>query len=181
VTAVGCDCTPALRRAARPRCACCQTARPRLAKFCPQCGASYVAGIVSESAIERRQITFVFCDLVGSTSLSEELDPEDYRDVLLAYRGVVNRSMSEFGGRVERYRGDGTLVYFGYPEAHEDDAERALHAALKAVESLRAISLPGVPRLGMRVGVSTGLVVVAEVEDSEEPAAMGDAPNIASA
>lgn len=180
MTAVGCDCTPALRRAARPRCACCQTARPRLAKFCPQCGASYVAGIVSESAIERRQITFVFCDLVGSTSLSEELDPEDYRDVLLAYRGVVNRSMSEFGGRVERYRGDGTLVYFGYPEAHEDDAERALHAALKAVESLRAISLPGVPRLGMRVGVSTGLVVVAEVEDSEEPAAMGDAPNIAS-
>lgn len=136
--------------------------------------------MVSDAAIERRQITFVFCDLVGSTALSDELDPEDYRHVLLAYRGAVNRSMSQFGGRVERYRGDGTLVYFGYPEAHEDDAERALHAALKVVESVRAISLAGAPPLAVRVGVSTGLVVVAEVEDSEEPAAMGDAPNIAS-
>lgn len=136
--------------------------------------------MVSDAAVERRQITFVFCDLVGSTALSDDLDPEDYREVLLAYRAAVSHSMSQFGGRVERYRGDGTLVYFGYPEAHEDDAERAVHAALKTVDAVGAIRIAGLPRLGVRVGVSTGLVVVAEVEDSEEPAAMGDAPNIAS-
>lgn len=180
VTAVGCNCTAASRRTARAHCACCGAARPRQARFCPQCGASYGAGTVSDACVERRQITFVFCDLIGSTALSDELDPEDYRQVLLAYRGAVNRSMTQFGGRVERYRGDGTLVYFGYPEAHEDDAERAVHAALKTVEAVCAISFAGLPQLGVRLGVSTGLVVVAEAEESEGPAAMGDAPNIAS-
>lgn len=180
LSAVGCDCTPALRQTSTPRCACCGKARLGDARFCPECGASYIGRVASEEAIERRQITFVFCDLVGSTVLSDELDPEDYRDILVAYRRAVSRAMQQFGGRVERYRGDGTLVYFGYPDANEDDAERAIHAALKTIDLVHALELEGLRRLEVRVGISTGLVVVADVEDSEERTAMGDAPNIAS-
>ncbi|WP_187612862.1 ATP-binding protein [Paraburkholderia sp. 31.1] len=180
MTSFGCDCTAALRRAAGPRCACCGAARPRQAKFCSQCGASYVGRVASEETVERRQITFAFCDLVGSTALSDELDPEDYRKIIVAYRGAVSGSMTQFGGRVERYRGDGTLVYFGYPEAHEDDAERAVYAALKVLEAVGAIALPTLRRLAVRIGICTGLVVVGDVEDSEDRAAMGDAPNLAS-
>lgn len=180
LTPSGCDCTAASRRASRPRCACCGAARPRQAKFCPQCGASYVGRMASEETVERRQITFVFCDLVDSTALSDELDPEDYREIIVAYRRAVSGGMMQFGGRVERYRGDGTLVYFGYPEAHEDDAERAVYAALNTLESVSAIALPGCRRPAVRIGICTGLVVVGDVEDSEDRAAMGDAPNLAS-
>ncbi|MCC8400494.1 AAA family ATPase [Paraburkholderia sp. MMS20-SJTN17] len=136
--------------------------------------------MASEETVERRQITFVFCDLVDSTALSDELDPEDYREIIIAYRRAVSESMTQFGGRVERYRGDGTLVYFGYPEAHEDDAERAVYAALKTLEAVGSIALPGLRRLAVRIGICTGLVVVGGVEDSEDLAAMGDAPNLSS-
>lgn len=178
LTAVGCECTPTLSSTPASRCVLCGAARNGDARFCSQCGASFVGRVVSDEAVERRQITFLFCDLAGSTELSDALDPEDYKDILVAYRRAVSAAMSQFGGRVERYRGDGTLVYFGYPEAHEDDAERAMHAALKTIDAIKAFKLPGGRRLAVRIGITTGLVVVADVEDSGERSAMGEAPNV---
>ena len=123
----------------------------------------------------------MFCDLVGSTALSDRLDPEDLREVMRAYRSACQPAIERYDGRVAQYLGDGVVVYFGYPEAHEDDAERAVRAGLDIVEAVRALDVP--EPLSVRVGIATGSVVVgaAAPAASDLPgAAVGDTPNLAS-
>ena len=108
---------------------------------------------------ERRQVTVMFSDLVGSTALSARMDPEDLREVISAYQKCVAETVQRFGGFVAKYMGDGVLIYFGYPQAHEDDAERAVLAGLELVSAVRALKTYA--PLQSRVGIATGLVVVA--------------------
>ncbi|MGB8628391.1 MAG: adenylate/guanylate cyclase domain-containing protein, partial [Xanthobacteraceae bacterium] len=110
---------------------------------------------------ERRQVTVMFSDLVGSTALSARMDPEDLREVISAYQKCVTETVGRFGGFVANYLGDGVLVYFGYPQAHEDDAERAVRAGLELVAAVAA-SKSHAP-LQTRVGIATGLVVVGDL------------------
>ena len=91
---------------------------------------------------ERRQVTVMFSDLVGSTALSARMDPEDLREIISAYQGCVADTVGRFGGFVAKYMGDGVLIYFGYPQAHEDDAERAVRAALEAISAVAALNFP---------------------------------------
>jgi class 3 adenylate cyclase len=129
---------------------------------------------------ERRQVTVMFSDLVGSTALSARMDPEDLREVISAYQKCVAETVQRFDGFVAKYMGDGVLVYFGYPQAHEDDAERAVRAGLElltAVGDLKAHA-----PLQTRVGIATGLVVVGDLVGSgaaQEQAIVGETPNLA--
>jgi class 3 adenylate cyclase len=115
---------------------------------------------------ERRQVTVMFSDLVGSTALSARMDPEDLREVISAYQKCVAETVQRFGGFVAKYMGDGVLVYFGYPHAHEHDAERAVRAGLELVGAVSA--LKSTPPLQTRVGIATGLVVVGDLIGSGE-------------
>src|SRR5262249_24662153 len=131
-------------------------------------------------AAERRQVTVMFSDLVGSTSLSVRMDPEDLREVISAYQKCVAETVHSFDGFVARYVGDGTLVYFGYPQAHEDDAERAIRAGLELITSVSA--LKSRVSLQTRVGIATGLVVVGDLTGSgqtQERSIVGETPNLA--
>jgi class 3 adenylate cyclase/predicted ATPase len=131
---------------------------------------------------ERRQVTVMFSDLVGSTALSAHMDPEDLSEVISAYQKCVAETVRRFGGFVAKYMGDGVLVYFGYPEAHEDDAERAVRAGLALLEALAAIRLPLSTRPQIRIGIATGLVVVGELigeGTSQERVAVGETLNLA--
>ena len=110
---------------------------------------------------ERRQLTVMFCDLVGSTALSRQLDPEDLQQLLLGYHESVAAAVAPYAGHVARFLGDGVLVYFGFPQAHEDDAARAVLAALSILGMLRARA--GEIALQARIGIATGLVVVGEI------------------
>ena len=103
----------------------------------------------------------MFCDLVGSTALSARMDPEDLREVISSYQKCVAETMGRFGGFVAKYMGDGVLIYFGYPHAHEDDAERAVHAGLKLVAAVTDVKTHAA--LQTRVGIATGLVVVGDL------------------
>jgi class 3 adenylate cyclase len=128
-----------------------------------------------QDAAERRQLTVMFCDLVGSTPLSARLDPEDLRGIIGAYHRCVTESVEGFGGFVARYMGDGVLVYFGYPQAHEDDAERATRCGLALID--RVPQLGQAEELHARVGIATGLVVVGgEIVEHD---VAGDTPNLA--
>jgi class 3 adenylate cyclase/predicted ATPase len=129
---------------------------------------------------ERRHVTVMFSDLVGSTSLSARLDPEDLREVISAYQNCVAETVQRFGGFVAKYMGDGVLVYFGYPRAHEDDAERAVRAGLELISAVS--DLKSHAPLQTRVGIATGLVVVGDLIGSgasQEQAIVGETPNIA--
>ena len=137
------------------------------------------------SDAERRQLTVLFCDLVDSTPLSRALDPEDLREVMRAYYDTCGKVIERFDGHIAQYLGDGLLVFFGYPRAHEDDAQRAVRAGLGMVEAVEALNAVirgrhGV-ELAVRLGCHTGLVVVGEVvgEGRHELMALGDTPNIA--
>src|SRR6478672_1485516 len=114
-----------------------------------------------EDRAERRQVTVMFSDLVGSTALSARIDPEDLREVISGYQKSVAATVQRFGGFVAKYMGDGVLVYFGYPQAHEDDAERAVRAGLDLVAAVG--SLKTSTTLQTRVGIATGLVVVGDL------------------
>jgi class 3 adenylate cyclase len=114
---------------------------------------------------ERRQVTVMFSDLVGSTALSARMDPEDLREVISAYQKGVTDTVQRFGGFVAKYMGDGVLVYFGYPQAHEDDAEQAVRAGLELIDAVNA--LKSAVSLQTRVGIATGLVVVGDQSDRE--------------
>ena len=136
----------------------------------------------STSDAERRQLTVMFCDLVGSTALSDRMDPERYRDVLSAYQSAALSAIALYEGYVARYMGDGLLIYFGYPQAHEDDAARAVYAGLDIVSAVSQLALPDTLALQVRIGISTGLVVVGDIVGegaSEERAVLGDTPNLA--
>src|SRR6476619_2246535 len=122
---------------------------------------SSVPNVASEDRAERRQVTVMFSDLVGSTALSARMDPEDLREVISAYQNSVAETVGRFGGFVAKYMGDGVLVYFGYPQAHEDDAERAVRAGLELVAAIRDLQTHAV--LQTRVGIATGLVVVGDL------------------
>jgi class 3 adenylate cyclase/predicted ATPase len=130
---------------------------------------------------ERRQLTVMFCDLVDSTALSSRLDPEDLREVIGAYHRTVGEIVASFDGFVSRYMGDGVLVYFGYPQAHEDDAERAVRAGLGAIAAVGRLDIKSV-KLQARVGIATGLVVVGDLigeGSSREQSVVGETPNLA--
>jgi class 3 adenylate cyclase/tetratricopeptide (TPR) repeat protein len=134
------------------------------------------------SEAERRQLTVMFCDLVGSTALSEQLDPEDYREVLVAYQSAARGIIEQYDGYIARYMGDGLLVYFGYPQAHEDDAERAVRAGIGLVDSVTSLRPRDDVELHVRIGIATGLSVVGDIVGegaSEERAALGEIPNLA--
>jgi class 3 adenylate cyclase len=115
------------------------------------------------SAAERRQLTVMFCDLVGSTALSARLDPEDLRAVIGAYHGCSARVIERAGGFVAKYMGDGVLAYFGYPRADEHDAERAVRAGLAFIEAVAGLDTAAGTPLQVRVGIATGLVVVGDL------------------
>jgi class 3 adenylate cyclase len=133
-----------------------------------------------EDRAERRQVTVMFSDLVGSTALSARMDPEDLREVISAYQKCVADTVQRFGGFVAKFMGDGVLVYFGYPQAHEDDAERAVRAGLELVAAVGALKTQA--PLQTRVGIATGLVVVGDLIGSgasQEQAIVGETPNLA--
>ena len=136
--------------------------------------------VFREDRAERRQVTVMFSDLVGSTALSARMDPEDLREVIAAYQKCVAETVGRFGGFVAKYLGDGVLVYFGYPHAHEDDAERAVRAGLELVAAVSDLKTRAT--LQTRVGISTGLVVVGDLIGSgasQEQAIVGETPNLA--
>ena len=114
-----------------------------------------------QDTAERRQVTVMFSDLVGSTALSGRMDPEDLREVISAYQKRVAETVQRFGGFVAKYMGDGVLIYFGYPQAHEDDAERAVRAGLELITAVSA--LKAASPLQTRIGIATGLVVVGDL------------------
>jgi len=161
------------------------------ARFCGGCGKSL--GEVAAPAptivpappridsAERRQLTVMFCDLVGSTALSSQLDPEDLREVIAAYHRAVAGVVAQLDGFVAKYMGDGVLVYFGYPRAHEDDAERAVRAGLGLIDAVGRLDVKSV-KLQARVGIATGLVEVGDMigeGSAQEQSVVGETPNLA--
>ena len=143
-----------------------------------------------DAAAERRQLTVMFCDLVDSTALSAQLDPEDLREVIRQYQETCTAVIRRYEGYIAQHLGDGLLVYFGYPVAHEDDARRAVRAGLEILAGLAPLNAQLSPMIGarlphpvqIRIGVHTGLVVIGEIGSSEkrEILALGETPNIAS-
>src|SRR6201987_3288550 len=134
----------------------------------------------AQDTAERRQVIVMFSDLVGATALSARMDPEDLREVISAYQKSVAETVLRFDGFVAKYMGDGVLVYFGYPQAHEDDAERAVRAGLELVAAVGAVKTHAA--LQTRIGIATGLVVVGDLIGSgasQEQAIVGETPNLA--
>jgi len=143
-------------------------------------GAPLAIDKAAKDTAERRQVTVMFSDLVGSTALSTRLDPEDLREVISAYQRSVAETVRHFGGFVARYMGDGVLIYFGYPTAHEDDAERAVRSGLALIDAIAA--LPASEPLQVRIGAATGMVVVGDLVGSgeaQEHDIVGETPNLA--
>ena len=168
-------------------CPTCGVANPAGMRFCGRCGAALEvphghAG--APASAERRYLTVMFCDVVGSTPLAERLDPEDLRDVLVAYHGACATAIERYGGHIAQYLGDGVLAYFGYPRAHEDDPQRAAHAALAILEAVSDVNQGLAQRfdvsLHLRVGVHSGIVVAGEMGGSTRDLhAVGETLNIA--
>lgn len=164
------------------KCAACGFSNPGGFQFCGHCG-QRLAERLPEA--ERRQLTVMFFDLVGSTTLSAHLDPEELRDLVQTYQQVCNEVVSRYQGHVAQYLGDGILVYFGFPRAHPDDGVRAVSSALAILQAMAALnerlSAQSRPRLDLRVGIHTGLVVVGEMGSKEhrEHLALGETPNVA--
>jgi class 3 adenylate cyclase len=134
-----------------------------------------------ETTAERRPLSVMFCDLIGSTALSSRLDPEDLREVIRTYQSCVANTIQQFNGFTARYVGDGVLIYFGWPEARETDAQRAVRAGLAVAAAVSNAPIGGHP-LQVRVGIATGLVVIGEPigsGDSRQQTAMGETPNLA--
>ena len=180
-------------------CASCGHRNAPEARFCSQCGTKMTTAEAPAAAVaeeetsgeslpyaERRQLTVLFSDLIGSTALSEQLDPEDLRAILRDYQAACTSVVKLYGGTLAKYLGDGVLAYFGYPTAHEEDARRGLQAGLGIIEAMKSISdryrhLIGAD-VGVRVGVHTGLVVVGDMDTDdilESDAVVGKTPNMA--
>ena len=170
------------------RCQKCGFENPSEAKFCAQCAAPLDAAepIRAESDAsdgltgERRHLTVLFCDLVGSTEIASHLDPEDWREIVAGYHRAATQAIERFGGHVAQYLGDGVMAYFGYPEAHENDAERGARAGLAVLEAVSKLNeQPACPQLSARIGIDSGAVVIGGGA-SKDADVFGDAPNIAS-
>jgi class 3 adenylate cyclase len=173
-------------------CQACGGLNARDARFCGDCGVALqqapaealtaVEDAGGDAAPERRQLTVMFCDLVGSTALSDRLDPEELQTVIAAFHGCAAELVARFDGAVAQYLGDGMLVYFGYPHAHEDDAERSVRAALAIIAAVHALRpVPGVA-LQTRIGIATGLVVIGELVGNgpqRRHAVIGKTPHLA--
>jgi class 3 adenylate cyclase/predicted ATPase len=145
-------------------------------------GAAVATATQRADQAERRQLTALFCDLVGSTALTSRLDPEDMREVMATYHRCVAETVQPFGGFVARYMGDGALVYFGYPEAHEDDAEQAIRAGLELVTAIRLIRVDAPIQMQSRVGIATGVVIMGDLlalAEVQERHAVGETLNLA--
>src|SRR6516165_2334292 len=163
-----------LVKAIQARCGALQATGPSVDALSPPTAAQ---------SAERRHLTVLFCDVVGSTSLSVQLDPEELRKILFDFQRCCGDAIRRYDGHIARLMGDGVLAYFGFPSAHEDDAERAVKAALEMVESVPALVVPIAGKLEVRVGIASGLVVVGDLigeGPAREFALVGDAPNLAS-
>jgi class 3 adenylate cyclase/tetratricopeptide (TPR) repeat protein len=171
-------------------CANCGFENEPAARFCGGCGKPLSEADIPKPAsgsgppridgAERRQLTVMFCDLVGSTALASRLDPEDLREVIGAYHKCVADTIARYDGFIARYMGDGVLVYFGYPQAHEHDAEQAVRAGLAIVEAVRRVPIKEI--LQVRIGLATGIAVVGDLIGSglaQEQAVIGETPNLA--
>jgi class 3 adenylate cyclase/predicted ATPase len=172
------------------RCGGCGAENAPTSIFCGDCGAtlsrperSAAGDQASGLGAERRQLTLMFCDIVGSTALSVTLDPEDLRDIIAAYHRCCADIVGRYRGMIARFMGDGALAYFGYPQAHEDDAECAVRAGLALIEAMSRLETGrGAARLQVRIGVATGLVVVGDLVGegaAREQAVVGQTPNLA--
>jgi class 3 adenylate cyclase/tetratricopeptide (TPR) repeat protein len=140
------------------------------------------AGLVPPDGAERRHMTVMFCDLVGLSALTAQFDPEDLADLIRAFQNAVATAVARFEGHVARWVGDGATIYFGYPRAHEDDAERAARAAVSLVESVKELRREHGAAVELRIGISTGLVVVGELigeGEARERGVVGDTANLA--
>ena len=179
-------------------CPACHRESPVEFRFCGHCGTRIpeaeagkaetifpLGAELTRPDAERRQMSVVFCDLAGSTALSERLDPEDLRDLIAAYRESCAKVVHRCGGRIARYVGDGLLIYFGYPDAHDDDPKMAVRAALQIIGALRKLEGPAggtVEELQVRIGIHTGVVVAGDLRsgaDREIYSIVGDTPNVA--
>jgi class 3 adenylate cyclase len=148
---------------------------------CPA-GTEPIAAAARPLEAERRQLTVLFCDMVGSTELAARLDPEDLREVMRSYQSACADVVGRFEGHVARFLGDGALAYFGWPRAHEDDAERAVRAGLELVEAVAGLEPRAEVRLQARVGIATGQVVVGDLVGAgvaRDEAVVGETPNLA--
>src|SRR5262245_53826507 len=166
------------------RCPSCREENPEGAKFCSNCGTPLRAA-QAEATAELRQVTVLFCDLVGSTSLSEWLDPEELREVQGLYHSVCEPAIRKHDGHIAQFQGDGVLAYFGYPVAHEDDARRAVRSGLDILSGLAVLNGRLQEERGIelkaRLGIHTGPVAVGDVGGGEwrEQLALGKTPNLA--
>ncbi|MBN9564324.1 MAG: AAA family ATPase [Alphaproteobacteria bacterium] len=165
-------------------CPACNATTPPNARFCPQCGSGLraVEGTTVQATAERRQLTVVFCDLIGSSELSRRLDPEDLAGLIGRFHLCVAETMGRYGGFFARPMGDGALVFFGFPQAHEDDAERAVRASLATVEAAGAIEGPDGRALQVKIGIATGVTIVGDLVNAGSDRGLdvsGEAPNLA--
>src|SRR5258708_592154 len=141
-----------------------------------------VTGPTRQDPAERRHLTVMICDLVGSTALSVRLDPEDMRAVIDAYRAACARITRTYDGFLAQFRGDGILAYFGYPLAHEDDAERSVRAGLDIIATIARLETHAAEPLAVRIGIATGVVVIGDLSREgawREDAVVGETPNLA--
>src|ERR1700756_3089912 len=154
--------------------------RAEASTLTPPSDLTLVTDKATQDTAERRQVTVMFSDLVGSTALSARMDPEDLREIISAYQRCVAKTVRRFGGFVARYLGDAVLIYFGYPQAHEDDAERAVRAGLALIDAVATLPVP--EPLQVRIGAATGMVVVGDLVGSgeaQEHDIVGETPNLA--
>src|SRR5712675_1084595 len=165
------------------RCTSCAFENSAAGKFCSECGAQLNAPIatpVSETTGERRHLTVLFSDLVGSTEISSRLDPEEFRELVADYHRATADAITRFGGYVAKYLGDGVMALFGWPEAHDNDAERAARAGLALLDAIAKLNeQPGHAKLSARVGIDSGLVVIGKGAGNEAEV-FGEVPNVAS-
>jgi len=172
------------------KCAACGAHNQPDAKFCDDCGAALISGvpvkaaevapaIAPSSSGERRHLTVLFCDLVGSTEIAAQLDPEEWRALVARYHHTAAEAITRYGGHVAQYLGDGVMAYFGWPEAHENDAERAARAGLAILETVSQLNQkPTNPKISVRVGIDSGAVVVG-ASAGKDADVFGETPNIA--
>lgn len=159
----------------------CQTQNDNLAAVCVRCGAGFEGPRTGPAPAfygERRQLTALFCDLIGSTGMASTLDPEDYHELIRAFAHCCRAVIERFGGHIAEFRGDGALVFYGYPQARGDEPERAVRTGLAIVDAVEKLVFPHGRQVRVRIGIATGLMAI-DVSASVEPIIVGEALNLA--